>query len=168
MLKVLCQCDGGHDAWWYSQPMLSGMAAGTLLMACAILLTGLTFKRIEEFCDILSLPFIYKTTFYSLQNRDMFPNIRDEFTKLSEAVMAVCDPPNNVTVVGDAQCNSPGLSAKYRTYTVMEVDSGAILNFSLMHVGQSTSSVAIDKDRCRETLTMIEDHGLHINVLDTD
>ena len=56
-LKVRYNCRKGHVCTWYSQPLLNGMAAGNLLLACAILYTGLTYERVREFADVLHMPY---------------------------------------------------------------------------------------------------------------
>ena len=40
---------------WFSQPLLNGMAAGNLLMACATVFTGLTYTRVKEIMDVLGI-----------------------------------------------------------------------------------------------------------------
>ena len=168
LLLVSYTCQAGHAGVWYSQPMVDGMAAGNLRLSCAVLFCGLTYDRVKEFLYVLSSPCISETHFYDLQNKYLYPCVHSEYSKMSEALIAACGPPEKVTVVGDARCDSPGFSAKYSTYTVMEIKSGAILDFSLKHVTQSTSSIAMEKDGCFEVLTSLEDHGLDIKVLGTD
>ena len=49
-----------------------------------------------------------------------------------------------------------------------KIKFGAILWFSLKHVTQSASSIAMENDGCFEVLTSLEDHGLDIKVLGSD
>jgi solute carrier family 8 (sodium/calcium exchanger) len=43
-------------------------------------------------------------------------------------------PCRDVNVGGDARCDSPGYSAKYGTYTIMDLDRNKILDFQLVQV----------------------------------
>ena len=45
-----------------------------------------------------------------------------------------------VHVSADGRCDSPGYSAKYGTYSVMDNSTGKILDFSLVHVGAVENS----------------------------
>lgn len=43
-------------------------------------------------------------------------------------------PCQDVVVGGDARCDSPGYSAKYGTYTIMDLERNKILDFQLVQV----------------------------------
>lgn len=46
-------------------------------------------------------------------------------------------PSQDVVVGGDARCDSPGYSAKYGTYTIMDLERNKILDFQLVQVKHS-------------------------------
>ena len=167
LLKVLYGCDRGHSGVWYSQPMIRGMAAGNLLLSSAILFAGLTYDRVRELSDTLRIPILSENHFYAIQKLYIFPVIHTEYTKQKEAFIAACGQ-DNLTLIGDGRCDSPGYSAKYCTYSLMDVKSGAVLSFIVRHVGLSTSSVAMEPDGCYDTLCDLESYGLEISVLGTD
>ena len=50
----------------------------------------------------------------------------------------------------------------------MDSTSGLVVSFSLMHVALSKSSVATEKDGCRDVLRELLDHGVDIEVFATD
>ena len=39
-----------------------------------------------------------------------------------------------IDLLGDGRCDSPGYSAKYGTYTVLDSQTGHILDFHISHV----------------------------------
>ena len=41
---------------------------------------------------------------------------------------------SEIHLLGDGRCDSPGYNAKYRTYTLMDSQSGHILDFHISHV----------------------------------
>ena len=51
-LCVTLKCKNGHIKFWKSQPMLKGMAAGNLLLASAILLSGATYTKIASLSEL--------------------------------------------------------------------------------------------------------------------
>lgn len=46
-------------------------------------------------------------------------------------------PSKDVVVGGDARCDSPGYSAKYGTYTIMDLERNKILDIQLVQVKHS-------------------------------
>ena len=56
---------------------------------------------------------------------------------------------------GDSRCDSPGHSAKYGTYTLIDEDIGNVVAFQVVQVTEVTSSNAMEKEgfkRCKELL----------------
>ena len=47
---------------------------------------------------------------------------------------------------GDGRCDSPGYSAKYCTYYIMDSVSGLILDYNLVQSTETESSVAMEKE----------------------
>ena len=51
----------------------------------------------------------------------------------------------NFLTIGDVRCDSPGYSAKYGTYTIMEASSSKIIDFHVSHVQLSGNSARMEK-----------------------
>ena len=51
-----------------------------------------------------------------------------------------------INLNGDGHCDSPGHSAKYGTYILMDNDSGNMVAFSVVQVSEVTSSNAMEKE----------------------
>ena len=47
----------------------------------------------------------------------------------------------NVVLCGDAQFDSPGYSAKYCTYTIMDCETNEVVDFSVLQRGQVTGGL---------------------------
>ena len=96
--------------------MLKGMAAGNLLLASAILLSGATYTKIASLSE--------------LEIEDLW-------------------------LSGDGRCDSPGHSAKYGTYTMIDQFSDKIIDFQIVQVSEVTSSNAMEREgfkRCMENI----------------
>jgi solute carrier family 8 (sodium/calcium exchanger) len=132
-LKVTFTCTQRCVGAWYAQPKITGTPAGNILLSSAILLTGGTFEQFKDFADMLKLPIMTSRTFYSYQSSLLFPTINHVYQRQKEALLATLgDQP--VLVAGDGRCDSPGFSAKYSTYNLLDMTSGAIVTFSLNQV----------------------------------
>ena len=70
---------------------------------------------------------------------------------------------------GDARCDSPGYSATYGTYTLMDMLDGLICGFSLVQVTETDhNSGAMEKEGLRRLLLRLRRDGLNVSLLATD
>ena len=76
MLIITLLCAENHEIVWYSQPNLSGMAAGNIFLSAAILFTCNTFQRIKELLNVINVSFISHSTFNKIQKKYLFPAIQ--------------------------------------------------------------------------------------------
>jgi len=77
LLSVSTICIKGHVITWQSQPFINQSPAGNLLIASSILFTGSTFNSFKNFASCLNMKLFSEKTFYSIQNRYLFPAIHD-------------------------------------------------------------------------------------------
>ena len=112
-------CPDGHALHWQSQPMVRGMAAGNLLLSAAILLCGLTFTSIANLADVFNLAVFSERYFYKLQKEYLYPVVHTNYTRQQEAVVEYLRG-EQLHLSGDGRCDSPGYSAKYGTYSLMD------------------------------------------------
>ena len=61
-----------------------------------------------------------------------------------------------VMLAGDGRADSPGHSAKYGTYTMMNVDTDKIADFEVVQVMDVKNSNAMEKQGFIDTLSRIE------------
>ena len=129
MLVVSGTCPDGHVLKWQSQPMIKGMAVGNLLLSAAILLCGLTFTGIANLADVLNLVILNERRFYYLQKDCVYPVVHTTYIRQQEAVVEYLRD-NWLHLSGDGRCDSPGYSAKYATYSLMDSATDLILDYS--------------------------------------
>ena len=58
-------------------------------------------------------------------------------------------------LVGDGRCDSPGFSAKYCTYSVMDEKSNLVIDFQVKQVSETGSSVTMEKAACEIVLNRL-------------
>ena len=140
VLKVTTLCTNSHSKEWVSQPLVNRAAAGNVLLSVAILFTGNKFLHVSEIASTINLAFLSKSDYHKWQKKHLFPVINDLWQQEKAAVLTDLINSNSVTLLGDGRCDSPGFSAKYRTYTMMDKESEKIVNFKVCHVKQSTGN----------------------------
>ncbi|XP_055954360.1 uncharacterized protein LOC130010639 [Patella vulgata] len=111
---------------WSSQPTLNKMGAENLLLSAAVLFSGKTYGKVRDMADYLKLPVLGKSQFYALQKRYLFPVVNETWISCQIAVLDGLSREPRVVLSGDGRCDSPGHSAKYGTYSLMDDERGLI------------------------------------------
>ena len=127
------------------------MGAGNLLVAAAILFCGLTFTGISNLAKLLNLAMFSESNFYRLQKEYLFPVIHTNYVMQQDAILEFLRD-NDLKLSGDGRCDSPGYSAKYCTYSLMDSATDLILDYKLIQSSETGSSVAMEKERLRWSL----------------
>ena len=160
-------CPDGHILHWQSRPMVRGMAAGNLLLPAAILLCGLTFTSTANLADVFNLVVFSERYFYRLQKEYLYPVVHTNYVRQQEAVIEYLRG-NQLHLSKDGGCDSPGYSAKYGTYTLMDSATDLILDYSLIQVSDVGSSVATEKEGLQHCLDKLLTQGVTITSVATD
>ena len=147
--------------------MIKGMAAGNLLMSSSILLSGATYTKIATVADILKLSFFSEKTFYNIQDRYLFPVINEVWEGEQRSLFAALSG-KELWLSGDGRCDSPGHSAKYGTYTMIDQHSDKIVDFQIVQVTEVTSSNAMEREGFKRCMEKIQGNGAQVKVLATD
>lgn len=108
---------------WVSQPTVKRAAAGNLLLSGTILFSGNTFSRVSEMASKVNLAFPGESDYLNWQNKHLFPVINARWQQEKASVLADLLDRESVTLLGDGRCDSPGYSAKYGTYTMMDEET---------------------------------------------
>ena len=166
-INIKISCHNGHTSIWHSQPMVHKMPAGNLLISAAILFSGNTFTHIENLCKLFQLQFISHTTYNDIQQEILFPTINAAYLENQQNVHSYLSG-KPLMVSGDGRCDSPGYSAKYQTYTIMDQETNLILDFTQVQVTQAGNSNAMEKLACQQTLDKLLASYLQINTFATD
>ena len=75
----------------------------------------------------------------------MYPVVHTTYVRQQEAVVEYLRG-NQLHLSGDDHFDSPGYSAKYAIYSLMDSATYLILDYSLVQVSETGSSVAMEKE----------------------
>ena len=117
-IKTTCLC--GHSNTWQSQPLTNGAATGNLLIPAAILFSGNTFQHIQHFAKLLNMQIVSCTSYYKTPKKFLLPVVDNKRKSCQKEIINELKKEDHVDMCGDGRCDSPGHSAKYGTYTVMD------------------------------------------------
>ena len=79
-----------------------------------------------------------------MQKNIILPVINKQYKIQQSNVIADIKDGMPVDLCGDGRSDSPGHTAKYGTYSLMDEKSGKIVDFSLIHVSEVSSSNAME------------------------
>ena len=147
--------------------MTGNMSAGNLLVSASVLFSGSTMHRFAAMADILNLQSLSESEFYRIQDACLFPIIQKAYDRHIDTVNAwLGDAP--LLLIGDGRCDSPGHSAKYGTYTLMDQNTGVILDFQQVQVSEVANSYQMEKEGLHRDIQKVQSEGFTIAVLATD
>ena len=168
MVTVKAICSMNHTCKWTSQPEVNQVPAGNILIPAAVVFTGGTFEQTKQFARALNLNFVNKDQFYETQRKVLFPVINSAYEKQQQQVINKVNEKNEINLCGDGRSDSPGHNAKYGTYSLMDETSGKIVDFSLVHVSEVSSSNAMENEGCQRSLNKVIAQNVKIRSLTTD
>lgn len=159
----------GHKRLWHSQPYFGRFPAGNIQLSAAILFTGNSVRKVLRLLNHLDISTISNRTFYRHQLRFLHPSImalwQHEQTQLLDRLLESGD---KLIVGGDGRCDSPGHSAKYGSYTIMDASQKKVLDMQLVQCNETGSSNAMELEGLKRCLQYLQDKGLNIATIVTD
>ena len=152
---------------WQTQPFVTSMAAGNLLFSAGIVFTGNVNSNIANFTKATNVQFFSQRNFSSTQKKYLFPIVNKKF---AEHQVDIFNEVRNTKVVagGDGRCDSPGHSAKYGTYSIVDTVSSKVLDFSLVQVTEVKNSNAMELEGLKRCLDHLQQERVAIAKLATD
>lgn len=153
LLTVDYSCSLGHRKVWHSgpskhrQPLINAEVVGAAKMS------GIGFTGLQELFQLLEMPIISGKTFYNLAKRWLYPLITEQFTRMKSEIIRELRSTGNLVLCGDAQFDSPGYSAKFCTYTIMDCTTNKVVDTIVIQKGQYEGE--LEKQACRELLNIL-------------
>ncbi|KAL5019014.1 hypothetical protein ScPMuIL_004736 [Solemya velum] len=125
-LKWVCE-DGHISDSWCSQPtMVKGLLQGNFQLLASLVLSGNNYQKISLMARFLNLGIPTETTFHRWQRNFINPVITDFWQSLRDERLQQLKK-KDIIITGDGRNDSPGHTAKYCTYTVMDIETEAIV-----------------------------------------
>ncbi len=135
-LCVTVVCGSCHkQTQWDSQPHIGNFPAGNILLSAGILFSGASVSKVLRVLNSIGIVTYNKRTFFRHQKFLLIPAIEKVWETQQDRYLSVLRLEDRALVLGgDGRADSPGHSAKYGTYTVMELDCNLILDIKQVQV----------------------------------
>ena len=172
VLLITHKCSEGHSGIWSSSSVLGEkrgqkMYVSSVLLASSVLVSGNNFEKVSLLAKSMNLHYVSSTTFSRMQSLYALPSIRELWDQMKEVIWKVFE--NDVLVVcGDGRMDSPGFSAKYCVYTMMEHYLNVIVDLEVIDKREAGgSSTLMEKMGCKRLLERMM-RSLNLGELVTD
>ena len=124
VLQVSWSCPNGHGGYWVLSKVLcqkkgQNIFSTSLLLALGLVLSGNHYDKLMLFCKFLGLDFISRQTFNRMQTHYIIPSITSFWEDIKGEVWKVLMN-EQIILCGYGRNDSPGHSAKYCVYVLME------------------------------------------------
>ena len=135
MVQVTTNCECGDIRVWRSQPMSYTMPLGNLILAGAILFSGSNPCKVVNLMRHAGVQFFSIRTFNYMQTAYVVPAINSVWeVKQLDLLTSIREAGQDLILGGDARCCSPGHTAKYGSYSVMNLSTSKIVDIQLVQV----------------------------------
>ena len=157
VLLIKNQCSKGHGGVWSSSSVLGEkrgqkMYVSSVLLASSVLVSGNNFEKVCLLAKSMNLSFVSSTTFSRIQSLYALPSIGDLWSKMKEVIWKVFEK-DVLVVCGDGRMDSPGFSAKYCVYTMMEHYLNVIVDLEVVDKREAGgTSTLMEKMGCKRLL----------------
>lgn len=157
VLSVAYCCEKGHDGVWHSSKILGEkkgqkLFVSSTLLAAATLITGNNYEKISLFAKCLNLNFVSQSTFSRIQTHYVIPSIKELWGQMKAKIWNVFKK-EVLVLCGDGRMDSPGFSAKYCLYAMMDHFLDLIVDLEVVDKREAggTSSL-MEKMGCKRIL----------------
>jgi hypothetical protein len=122
----------------------------------------------QHFMEILESPCISKPVFNRIRKVWLFPVIYRSFVDKKSAIVEKLKSSNvKLVLSGDGQYDSPGFSAKYCTYSIMNCDTNEVIDFCVIQKGQFTTD--LERHACQQLMhILVNEYKLDIGSFVSD
>jgi len=131
--QVCSKCSTTNE--WASQPMLHNVPAGNIILSAAILLTGSSPTKILRMLSIMNVASHTVGTYHNHARIYLHPLVWGFWLAhrmdLVEELNTLGGP---LELGGDGRADSPGHSAKYGSYSLMELRINKVIDIELVQV----------------------------------
>ncbi|XP_073693994.1 uncharacterized protein [Garra rufa] len=166
---------------WKSQPCVGSTPVGNLQLSASLYFTGASFFQIKKVFESMHLKMLKYSTFRRHARIYLEPLIIYKWKKEQEDLVKDLCEADKVIIGGDMRVDSTGHSAKYGSYTTMDLQNNLVIDIQLVQVRKCiitsnqcskskevTDSHQMEKEGLRRSLAWLEACGVRLDCIVTD
>ena len=157
-VEITRKCDKGHAQKWVSSEVLGvknnvDFFLNDSLLAAAIIISSNNYSKFSLLCKALGLNIISSNTFTRFQKHCAAPVAKEMWNQMNSLIINILKQYDEVCLCGDGRNDSPGHSARYCVYTLIEHASKVVVNMAVVDKRETGgNSVVMEKEGLRRLL----------------
>ncbi|XP_071818894.1 uncharacterized protein [Apostichopus japonicus] len=167
-ISQVCR-DCSRHSTWSSQTFVSGIPLGNLILSASILFTGARPHQALKIFDSMKCQVHNVKTYMRHQRQWLYPVIQHVWQKKQDEIfddLKEIGIPLNLD--GDGRRDSPGHSAKYGSYTFLDLDWNKVIHQELVQSNEVSNSNAMELEALKRGLQFFEENQVEVASLVTD
>ncbi|XDV14173.1 hypothetical protein PO909_002359, partial [Leuciscus waleckii] len=153
---------------WKSQPVIGSIPAGTLQLSAAIYFCGASFPKMKKMFEAMRLRTHTHDAFRRHARTFLEPAVIHSWTEWQSKKLLMLSKAKNVILGGGMRADSPGYSAKYGSYTMMDVQANEIVDIQLVQSNEVGGSSCMEKEGLMRSLDLLLGSGVKLDCVITD
>ncbi|XP_061898569.1 uncharacterized protein LOC133646801 isoform X3 [Entelurus aequoreus] len=167
MTLQCASCD--QRSSWSSQPNIGPYAAGNILLSAGILFAGASSGKVLQVLNSIGVVTYVKRTFFNHQELILQPAIKKVWEEQQWTHLTMLQVEGRPLVLGgDGRADSPGHSAKFGTYTTMELVANVVLDLQVVQSNECLGSYHMEMEGLKRMVELLISWDLDVGVLVTD
>ena len=123
------------------------------MLAASVIVSDNNYAKFKLLCQALGLSLISESTFLRFQKHCAVPVVEEVWRDMNNVVKQVFKAYEDICLCGDGRNDSPGHSARYCVYTLMEHFTNAIIDFEVIDKRETGgNSTTMEKEALRRLL----------------
>ncbi|XP_077091352.1 uncharacterized protein LOC143742375 [Siphateles boraxobius] len=160
-------CD--YSRQWKSQPIIGSTPAGNLQLSAAVHFTGTSFRQISKVLSALKVCNIVESTYFLHASSFMEPCVFAVWKRTqADLIQETKSRPGGAELGGDMRADSPGHCAKYGSYSMMDLNTGKIIDVQLVQSNECGGSAKMEKEGLIRSLDFLEKSAVKVASIVTD
>ncbi|XP_070412113.1 uncharacterized protein [Nothobranchius furzeri] len=152
---------------WNSQPLHGGTPVGNLQLSVAVYSNGGSFFKLEKIFQAMKLQMFHHFTFRRHARLYIEPAIVHAWKSAQDGMMEELNQQPAI-LGGDMRADSPGHSAKYGSYTMMDLRSQRIVDLQLVQSNEVGGSYYMELEGLKRSLGVLNEHNISLDCVVTD
>ncbi|XP_012712054.2 uncharacterized protein LOC105920934 [Fundulus heteroclitus] len=152
---------------WRSQPCSGSIPLGNLQLAASIYFTGSSYTQLQKVFRAMKIATFGYRTFRRYARTYLEPAVICKWKKEQDEVLEFLSP-NKVMLGGDMRAESPGHSAKYGSYTLMNLESNKVIDIQLVKSNEVGGSNNMEKEGLKRCLDLLRRKDVEVDYIVTD
>ncbi|XP_056014379.1 uncharacterized protein LOC125647123 [Ostrea edulis] len=134
MVRIVTECMFCGYSWqWCSQPSIGTIPAGNLALSASILFSGALAAKVLRVLQCMGVATISRRTFATHHSSILFPSIARVWNSQQMEYVRRCQQKGQPLVIGgDGRADSPGHSAKYGSYSTIDLEEGIVIDIQYL------------------------------------